>query len=182
MARIKVNGLAEYKLELSRLQDRRITEDICREVLKAGGEVVENAVRGEVAGLPRVSKEEARLKASAAYRKAWNTGSFSGEHLRSGITDEEYRALDSSLGVAPMQEKNSVYDVKVGFAGYSQLGRSRVANQLLARAINSGTSFRAKNPFLVRAERKAKKSALERMDQELEQQIRKRMSKIYHKL
>lgn len=190
MAKLEMTGLNEFMVYLSRLQDRRITEQICESVLNAGAEVMLDAVRERLDAIPKIGKAEETEITKKIYkikRKSPASGSITPRPgIRTGITEEERENLSSSLGKSPMREKDSVYDVKIGFAGYGKRKTKKypsgVPNQLLARAINSGTSFRFKTNFLTYAQNDARRDVLQKMQEELEKQIQQRMSEIYNKL
>lgn len=88
---------------------------------------------------------------------------------QSGITKE---GLLDGLGIAPLQEENGYYNVKIGFDGYNQKG---VANQLMARVFEGGTSKVKKRPFVRTAVNAKKKEAQTAMAAVLDQEIKKIM-------
>lgn len=79
-------------------------------------------------------------------------------------------ALSKSLGITPiLQDKNGVWNAKIGFDGYDEKG---VPNQLKARVMESGSSRVQKRPFVrpaVNAVRKDAQAAMQKViDEELE--------------
>ena len=71
-----------------------------------------------------------------------------------------------------MRNTDGVYDVKMGFGGYNSVRTAKYPqgqpNALIARALESGTSFRSKNPFLSRAFNRAKNYSEETMKEVFE--------------
>lgn len=72
-----------------------------------------------------------------------------------GITKAQKDGLLDGLGISKMQEHGGIVDVKIGFDGYNKTVTKKYKkgqpNAMIARAINSGTSFREKNRFVARA-------------------------------
>lgn len=161
MATFEMQGLSDYMLALSKLEDAYETDAVCKSVLDAGASVLLDAVRSELNAVP-------------------SQNGVKRNEVRRGITDAERKDLSTSLGASPVRSRNGIYDVKIGFAGYGKKSKNYpngLPNQLLARAVNSGTSFRAKTGFLDRAQKKAKKKVLSEMEAELEKQIKNRIKK-----
>ena len=70
------------------------------------------------------------------------------------LSGESTGDMMDSFGIAPIRsDENDVVDTSVGFDGYDRKG---VANQLKARALESGTSKMKKRPFVRPAMRSAK--------------------------
>lgn len=72
-----------------------------------------------------------------------------------GITQAQKDGLLDGLGISKMDDHGGVIDVKIGFDGYNKTVTKKYKkgqpNAMIARAINSGTSFRTKNRFVARA-------------------------------
>lgn len=82
-------------------------------------------------------------------------------------------ALSKSLGITPiLQDKNGVWNAKIGFDGYDEKG---VPNQLKARVMESGSSKVQKRPFVRPAMLAKKKEAEETMNRVVNEEIEKRM-------
>ena len=66
-------------------------------------------------------------------------------------------------------------NIKIGFDGYGKMPTKKypkgVPNQLLARAVESGSSVRQKTPFIRRGEGKSKKLAEAEMQKKLDEKI-----------
>ena len=66
---------------------------------------------------------------------------------------EEKAALQNKVGIARFRKGGDSVDTIIGLskAGYADVGGKQKAVQLIARSINSGTSFMQKQPFARRA-------------------------------
>ena len=80
-----------------------------------------------------------------------------------GIYKDQREGLKDGLGIAPMRNDNGYLNVKIGFDGYnSHVTKSfpkGQPNAMVARAVNSGTSFAQKDPFVDKTVRKVKQEA-----------------------
>ena len=79
-----------------------------------------------------------------------------------------------------MQKDNDgMYNVKIGFDGYNNIRSKRwpqgQPNQMVARAIESGTSWMSKNRFVGKAVSRVKKQTLAAMQKRAESEINKIM-------
>ena len=86
------------------------------------------------------------------------------------LSDEATGQLADSLGITPVMEYEGNWDCHVGFDGYDDKG---VANQLKARALESGTSKRKAKPFVRPAIRVTRAKAKKRMEQVIDEEIKK---------
>ena len=149
MAALKFSyaGLDEYLIQLGKIESMVKTGEIAGAVIYAGANIVADVFRKEIEGLPVID-----------YRKRG-----SNENKLQGITSLQKKGLLEGLGIAKMQEADGVFNAKIGFDGYNDVRTVKnpwgQANITIARSLNSGTSFRAKNPFATRAIRKAKPQA-----------------------
>ena len=83
------------------------------------------------------------------------------------------RGLERGFGIAPLQDDRGYLNVKLGFDGYNENG---VANVLMARVFESGTSNVPKHPFVRPAINATRKQAEGKMAEVLETEIRKLMN------
>ena len=86
--------------------------------------------------------------------------------------------LIDSFGIAPFDtDEKGVVNTKAGFDGYGSRPTKKypkgLPNQLLARAIESGTSFRKKQPFVRPAVNAAKKQAIKEMERVVNEEVKK---------
>ena len=142
MARVQMMLPDDFLQKLSRLGDK--TDSICKEVLKAGGEVVLNEVRSSLRDV--VGKD---LKSEPR-----STGE-----------------LQESLGVsAPLLDRNGNFNVKVGFAEPRSDGGS---NAKLANILEYGKHGQPAKPFLAPAKKAAKKPCEAAMKAKFESEVNK---------
>ena len=101
------------------------------------------------------------------------------------ITSAQKQGLIDGLGITKMKESDGFVNVKVGEDGYnSQISdksvkagwtSKRQANAMIARAVESGTYFRKKTPFIAPAVRITRKKAEAAMAEQLDKEIEKVM-------
>ena len=89
---------------------------------------------------------------------------------------EDREGLADSLGIASMQDDGTGYlNVKIGFDGYNGIKTQRwpngQPNQMVARSVESGTTWMKKNPFVRKAVTASRKRALEYMKDSVDRSI-----------
>nr|DAJ90235.1 MAG TPA: hypothetical protein [Bacteriophage sp.] len=149
-ASLNTEGLEIFVTTLQRMGKE--SEQIVDKALDAGAAIVANAVRSEINLLP-VGKEYGTSK-----------------RIRKTVFKEEKESLSKSLGITKPKKFGNERNVKIGFGGYNEKGK---ANILIARSINSGTSFSKKFRFFDKAVQKSKKLAVEKMENIFEEEIKK---------
>lgn len=149
MAKAKVVGLDMFLDDISKMGNG--FEEVAGRAIYEGARILADEVRVEMSGIP--------LDDGNAYGTE--------RHKMRGLKYPQKKGLLDSFGIAKMQKNGNVYDVKMGFDGYNSVSTSKYPygqpNALIARALESGTSFRAKIPFLTRAYNRAKKYSEEEM-------------------
>ena len=102
-----------------------------------------------------------------------NRSGKKGEMLR-GVTPQQKQAMLSHMGITKMMNKDGTYDLKIGFQGYDDDKTKSYPNghpiSMIARSVESGTSFLQKTPFIRPTSQKAKGPAEEAMKKEIEAQ------------
>lgn len=160
MARMRMKGLDEYLLKLSRLN--KATPELCGKAIYKGAGIVANAVKASIEELPVIKGEHG-----------------SADHPIDGVTPVQKRGLLDGWGISPMRNDNGYINVKLGFDGYNATKTEKFPNgqpnQLIARAVESGTSIRVKHPFVSPAVRKSHKAAEGAMAEVLDEEIKKIM-------
>lgn len=161
MATITFKNGEEYALKLSQLANQKLTK-VCGAGIYDAAELVTDAIRQELEGVPTDER--------------WGTK----ETPTIGPRAVQKEALLNTLGVAEMQtDENGFLNVKIGFDGYNHVTTKRwpsgQPNQMVARAIESGTSWMRKNRFVSRAVNKTRKRAIEVMRKRVETEIEKIM-------
>lgn len=139
MARIEFVGIDEYLDSLDQLGKK--SKGLCKRALYDGAAVLADAVRAEVQSLP--------------------TTDVNGDPDK--VLEYEKEGLLEGLGITKMKDENGRIRTRVDFDGYNRLRSKKYPNghpnSMIARAINSGSSTRKKNPFMARAVKKARAKA-----------------------
>lgn len=156
-ARVTQSGDTDFILELSRLQ--RGSREICEKALKAGADILADGFRDQIESIP-VDERYVR----------------DGE-MKSGIKQIQKKGLLDGFGISPIRNEDGVYDVHLGWEGYNGL-RSKSwphgqPNKMIARSVNSGTSFLQAYPFINRAKSKYKKPAEKAMEETIADELGK---------
>ena len=155
MARMEIRGFDELELQLSKLADPELAKD----VVMAGAQPVADEIRKSIEALP---EDKFRyLKKNEVF---------------TGVPRQQKQDLLDSLGITPPDiDFDGNTNTKIGFDGYGKLPTKKypkgVPNQLLARAVESGSSVRKKTPFVRKAVNKAKKLAEAEMQKKLDEKI-----------
>lgn len=156
MAGISTKGLTETMKMLEKMD--RNTDKIIEDALKEGIGIVTDEVRKQIKSL-KTSRDEKRDDGMIYPSRATIQG------------------LLDSLGFTPMKMKGTKFDIKAGFDGYNNVITKKYprghANQMMANAINKGTSFMPAQPFLDRAKKQSQKACLEAIEKKIDQEIKK---------
>ncbi len=160
MARFEFSGIDNYISQLNKL--RQSTKDgVVGKTVYAGAEVVADSVRRAIQALP-VGDGRAR-----------DGG------LVDTVTLPQKAGLLDGFGISRMKDDDGFVNVKLGFAGYNATRTKRYPrgqpNTLIARSVNSGTTFRKKTKFVDKAVNSARKSAETAMDAACSREIEKIM-------
>lgn len=157
MATFQFGGIDTYIKQLNKLQ--AATKDgVIGKTVYAGAAVVADKVRSNIQSLPE-GKESAAV-----------TGA---------VTPAQKRGLLEGFGISKMHDEDGFINVKLGFDGYNSVKTRKFPkgqpNVLIARAVNSGNSFRKKTKFVDKAVRASKKTAEAAMDAACSREIEKIM-------
>lgn len=159
MAKITFTGLEHYMAQLEALEQN--SEGIAKQALYEGAKIAADEMRKSIDAIP--VQEEWGTKASPA----------------KGIKAEQKKGLQEGMGISPMRNDNGFINVHIGFHGYNSIKTMAYPkgqpNAMIARSVESGTSFLRKTPFVARAVRKTKKLAEARMKEVFESEIEKIM-------
>ena len=163
MAKFMFKGLDELESQLSQLATSDSIRAVCGATIYAGADVVANEIRKGIDALPVVDH---RVKGSE-------------DHKIAGLTSAQKKGLQESFGITPLSQEDGYYNVKLGFDGYNSVRTKKYPggqpNSMIARSVNSGTSFRQKIPFVDTAVRKAKNPALQAMETACDDAIKKQI-------
>lgn len=149
-------GIDNYIRELDKLTLR--AEPQIKQAVYVGGGIVADAVRKSIEALPS------------------RTGKFK-EPPVSGVTAAQKAGLLEGLGISPMRNDSGYINVHVGMDGYNKTITENwprgVPNALVARSLESGTSWLKKHPFIAPAVRSVKTQAEMAMAAEFDKAIAK---------
>lgn len=153
MARMTIKSGEEYSLRLSKLA--KCTDGIARKSLYLGAKVVTDQIRKNIEALP---EEKLRYLVK-------------GDKFE-GIPREQKQDVLNGLGVTKMESDGDGHNVKIGFDGYGSMPTKTypkgVPNQVIMRALESGTSWvRQKHPVVRTAVNATKAKAVETMNQSI---------------
>lgn len=153
MGKIEVKGLDEVSTMLSRLNVK--AESIMKMGIYEGAGVIARAVSESIDALPT------------------DSGPVTREHSQmNGPTEIQKDGLKEGFGISGMRTDGGGFiNVSIGFDGYNGMKTKKYPsgqpNQLIARSIESGTSFMRKTPFMRQALNKSKKQAIEAMQKKV---------------
>lgn len=157
MAKFQVQGLDEYAKKLQTLGGK--SEQVAKMAVFDGAAVIAEAIKAGIKALPTD-----------------NTFGTSGSPVN-GISNRQKADLINGFGLAPMKVENGYINTKAGFNGYGNTPTKKypngVPNQILARSIESGTSFRKKHPFIRSAVNSSKNAAIDAMNKKIDEEMRK---------
>lgn len=160
MAKITLYGFDAYAKKLENLE---------REIAAIEGEAIYLAA-GIVADEVKASIDEIHSDGTSDYEK------------RTLAVQKE--GLKESFGIAPMREDSGYKNVRLGFDGYNKIKTKKYPkgqpNIMIARSINSGTSWKEKQPFFDKAVRRIKAKAEATMKTTIESNMEKIMRSEEH--
>ena len=160
MAKITFPGLSDYELMISRLS--KGVDDIAGKAIYAGAGIVADAIKENIKDLPIV--------------RGYGTEK---DPLPGGVTAPQKAGLIDGMGISPMQSDAGYLNVKIGFDGYNATKTEKYPqgqpNQLVARGVESGTSWKKKSPFIRPAINASKQRAEDEMARILDEEIEKVM-------
>lgn len=158
MAKITFPGLSDYELMISKLS--KDVDDIAGKAIYAGAGIVADAIKENIKALPIV--------------RGYGTEK---DPLPGGVTAPQKAGLIDGMGISPMQSDAGYLNVKIGFDGYNATKTEKYPqgqpNQLVARGVESGTSWKQKKPFIRPAINASKSRAEAEMARILDQEIEK---------
>lgn len=147
MAKFQVGtGIDQYVTQLTNLEFTA-HDSIGRAIYK-GAAIVADAVKANISSLPK-----------------------------SSCSNLEKAALMDGLGIAKMRDDGGMWNVKIGFDGYDSIKTKTFPKgrpiSMIARSIESGTSFRKKHPFVAPAVNATKAAAEMAMAEEINKELLK---------
>lgn len=162
MAKISFPELDAYISRLSKLY--KDTEPIVKAAVYEGAGIVADEIKKGLESLPIQEQDDGTPPYA---KKGWPLY---------GVTRTQKEDLIEGFGLAPIKNEGGEIQTKAGMDGY---GRTKtpsypkgVPNALLMRGIESGTSFRKKNPIFRKAANAAKKRAEEKMSESIDNSMK----------
>ena len=145
MATIEIKGLDGYE-ELLKKLDANVNDFIKAGVYE-GAKVIADEVRRELNAVPEDEK--------------WGTENYK----LYGLKKEQIEGLINGFGISKMEEERGFLNVLIGYQGYNTLKSERwpkgQPNAMIARVLESGTSFSQKIPIMKRTIAKIKEKSVE---------------------
>lgn len=149
MARISFDGYKQFGLQLEALSSAD-SQKICGHAIHEGAGIVADEIRKNIEALPEEN-----------FRYLDEGEKFD------GVPPEHKESLLDSLGISGMSDNCGFLGVKIGFDGFgygvTNTYPDGLPNQLLAGAIESGSSVREKHPFVRPAVNAKRKEVIETM-------------------
>ena len=160
MATFQFGGIDNYIKQLNKLQ-QSTKDGVVGKTVYAGAAVVADSVRRAIQALPV------------------GDGRTRDGGLVDTVTLPQKAGLLDGFGISRLKDDNGFINVKIGFDGYNSTRTEKYPrgqpNALIARAVNSGTTFRKKTKFVDKAVNSAKKAAESAMDAACSREIEKIM-------
>lgn len=146
-------GIDEYIKQLQGLGES--AEEYLKTALYDGTQIVANQIVANINTIPK------------------------NKDLSKGLNDEQIRGLKEGFGIAKMKVENGAVTNATGFNGYNSYKTKKYPNgqpnAMIARAIEGGTSWSIKKPFVSPAVNKTKSAVIEAIEKRLETEINKKM-------
>lgn len=165
MAKIDFKGLDEYSKRLEILF--KDTEKVVREAVREGAAVVADEIKAGLKGLPIEEGGNGLPPVGTA------------EHKISGVSRKQKSDLIDSFGLAPIENDGGYIQTKAGVDGYGSIPTKKypngVPNAMLMRSVESGTTFRNKNPVFRKAVNRSRKRCEDKMAETIDQKIKEIM-------
>lgn len=161
MAKFSFKGMAEYELKLSKLKTG--SKDIAAKAVYAGAAIMADEIKANIKALP-VQKgvegdEDSKINS---------------------VTPVQKEGLLESFGISSLRDDNGYWNVKLGFDGYNRTKTDKYPkgqpNAMIARSVESGTSFRKRNPFVSRAIKAKEAAVVAEMGRVMDEEINKIMN------
>ena len=157
MATITFKNGDAYMAKIAKLS-QKASEEVCGRAIYEGAAVMIERTKAAVDTLPESRGERGTVEKPLA-----------------GPSKLQKKALRESVGIAKAKQDGDFVNVKIGFDGYNSMKTKRwpqgQPNQLIARAVERGTSFMRATPFMKKAVSSAKKDVLAAMGAAMDEKI-----------
>lgn len=159
MATFRFEGLDNYISQLQQLNG--ITGRMIEDAVDEGAAIVADEVRQAIDRLPVDDRYHAEE--------------------RKGLRRAQVVGLYISFGIAPIRNDNGFINRKLGFDGYNNIRSDRwpkgQPNSMVARSINSGTSYLPKTGFMDKATKAVRAACEKAMRNSIDKSISKEIQK-----
>lgn len=151
-AKVTTSAITDYLQTINRLGGD--VEEVAKKAVYEGTKIMADQVRANIQALPT--------------DEHWGTS----ENPLHGVKAIQKQGLLDGFGVAEMRNDGGLINTMIGFdkSGYNKLGQP---NLMVARALQSGTTFSDKIPFFDNAVRAARSAARGKMVEVAEQGLEK---------
>lgn len=165
MANMEIEGLEEYERALEQLAEDG--EGITGQAIYVAAGIITDGINAKIGTIPL------------------NSGKRLGtpENPIVGVTNVQRQDLVKGLGISPIVKSSFAKDtnfknVKIGFDGYGRTKTEKYPGgqpiQLIARSVESGTSFRKKHPFVRPTVNRLRQVAIDAMAKKVDEEIERR--------
>ena len=166
MPKMEVKGIDDYITTLRHISNN--SGETLNKALYKGAGVMAEELKDQIEALPTV-KDEYNLKVYANNK----SGKRADANYKLSVTQK--KGLLKSLGIAPFDVKNGVVDTHIGFDGYNDIKTKKYPNgqpnMMIARIVESGSSYFTKKPFIRKAVRAGKAKTEEAMIKVIDEEI-----------
>lgn len=161
------------------------SEEILEKTIYPGAGLIADEIRHAIEELPvidRAVKEDGSARVGGKQHARNTRTGKAPKSAPAGVTKLEKEGLlewakNTGMGLAPMRKDKSFLNTKVGFAGYNKHVTPNYPkghpNVMIARSVESGTSFRQKTPFIAPTVRKYRNQAENLMAKEFDSIVEK---------
>lgn len=163
MAKITFKNQSDYFLKFRQLEAHFVKDEALERAVAKGAGIVADEIRKNLEALP---EEQFRF-----------LDMFWGEYFADVPTSQKIDVI-SGFGLTPIERDGKGFvHTKAGFEGYGSYPTNAypngVPNALIARAIESGSSVRDKDPFVRPAVKATRNEAIEAMDKSIDDDLKK---------
>lgn len=158
-ARITIKGIEKYLAEIRALQAD--AEEYLGRAIYEGAELAADEIKEALKQLPVDNRGKVAQRRS--------------------INQIQKDGLIEGYGITPMRDESGRLNVKIGFDGYNNFLTFKFPygqpNVMIARSLESGTSFMPKNRVISRTANRVKNDVIDRMQKSLDKSIEQRINK-----
>lgn len=162
MAKFQFEGIDTYIAQLSKIYSD--TDKIIGRSIYEGAAVVMKEVVSAIDGITidnNYGTEDKKTTGPNSYQK---------------------EGLKRSIGISKIRQDGTFWNVKIGFDGYNGLKTKTwpkgQPNAMVARAVESGTSWMQKQPFMRKAEKSSRVRCEQAIANQIDEEITKRVKEI----